>query len=63
MVPVVQRELDIFKGMLWDAHRILAQKDSVLGDGVANDIYGFPEQYGLEECGNLFLFLKRNFTL
>ncbi|XP_044172915.1 uncharacterized protein LOC122957085 [Acropora millepora] len=32
-------------------HRIRAQKDTVLPDGVPNHIYSFPEQYGLEKCG------------
>lgn len=55
MIPVVQRELDIFKDMVWNSHRIRAQKDTVLPDGIPNHIYSFPEQYGLEECGNLTL--------
>lgn len=55
MVPVVQRELDTFKEMVWNSHRIRAQKDTVLPDGVPNHIYNFPEKYGLEECGNIIL--------
>ena len=53
MVPVVQRELDTFKEMVWNSHRIRAQKDTVLPDGVPNHIYNFPQKYGLEECGNV----------
>ena len=53
MVPVVQRELDTFKEMVWNSHRIRAQKDTVLPDGVPNHIYNFPQKYGLEECGNI----------
>lgn len=53
MVPVVERELDTFKEMVWNSHRIRAQKDTVLPDGVPNHIYNFPEKYGLEECGNI----------
>lgn len=51
MVPVVQRELDTFKEIVWNSHRIRAQKDMVLPDGVPNHIYNFPQKYGLEECG------------
>ena len=40
-------------------HRIRAQKDTVLPDGVPNHIYSFPEQYGLEKCGNLKHVLKQ----
>ena len=53
MVPVVQRELDTFKEIVWNSHRITAQKDTVLPDGVPNHIYNFPQKYGLEECGNI----------
>ena len=36
---------------MWNSHRIRAQKNTVLPDGVPNHIHDFPEKYGLEECG------------
>ena len=60
MVPVVQRELDTFKEMVWNSHRIRAQKDTVLPDGVPNHIYSFPQKYGLEECGKKIIRFCQN---
>ena len=51
MLPLIQKELDVFKETVWNTHRIRLQKDAALPDGVPNHIYSFPEQYGLEECG------------
>ncbi|KAG1682566.1 hypothetical protein GQR58_010849 [Nymphon striatum] len=51
MIPLMQKELDIFKDTIWNCHRIRAQKDTVLPCGVPDHIYSFPEEYGLEECG------------
>ena len=46
MVPVIQHEADKFVE-LWNNHRIRAQKDTVLPDGVPVHIYE------LQQCGNL----------
>lgn len=51
MVPVVQKEVDLFRDTVWNPHRIRAQKNTILPDGIPNHIHKFPEQYGLEECG------------
>ena len=51
MVPVIQREIDIFKETIWNSHRIRKQKNTFLPNGVPNHIYEFPEKYGLRECG------------
>ena len=51
MVPLIQKELDIFRETVWNIHRIRAQKDTVLPDGIPDHNYNFPENYGLEECG------------
>ena len=51
MVPVVQRELNIFKDTVWNSHRIRKQRHTLLPDGIPNHIYNFPEIYGLKECG------------
>ena len=51
MIPIIQKQLEIFKDTVWNSHRIRAQKDTRLPDGVPNHIYAFPEEYGLEDCG------------
>jgi hypothetical protein len=51
MIPLLQRELDIFKESVWNTHRIRAQKNTNLPDGVPNHIYSFPELYELEDKG------------
>lgn len=56
MVPLIQKELDIFREKVCNTHRIRAQKDTLLPDGVPEHIYNFPEQYNLEECGKLYWF-------
>jgi hypothetical protein len=52
-IPLLQKELDVFKNTVWNTHRIRHQKDTYLPDGVPNHVYEFPEVYGLEECGML----------
>ena len=49
----MQRELDEFKNMVWNTHRIRYQRDTYMADGIPNHIYAFPEQYGLENCGKI----------
>ena len=51
LIPVVQCQLDDFKEIVWNSHRIRHQKDTLLPDGVPDHIYNFPQEYGLEECG------------
>ncbi|XP_028413083.1 uncharacterized protein LOC114541051 [Dendronephthya gigantea] len=51
LIPVVQRELDDFKKIVWNSHRIRHQKDTLLPDGIPDHIHAFPQEYGLEECG------------
>ena len=51
MVPIMQKEIDTFVHVVWNSHRIRAQKNTFLPDGIPNHIYNFPDQYGLEECG------------
>ena len=52
-IPLMQKQLDIFKDSIWNSHRIRGQKDTNLPNGVPNHIYEFPDKYGLEECGML----------
>lgn len=51
MIPLIQRELDEFKDVVWNSHRIRCQKNTFMPDGIPNHIYAFPKEYGLEECG------------
>ena len=47
----MQKQLDEFKDVVWNHHRIRFQKETYMPDGVPNHIYNFPEKYGLENCG------------
>ena len=51
MIPLIQKDLAVFRESAWNTHRIRAQKDTILPHSIPNHIYSFPEQYGLEECG------------
>ena len=48
---MMQTELDKFKDTIWNNHRIREQKETELPAGVPNHIYGFPDNYQLEDCG------------
>ena len=50
MIPLIQKDLDVFRESVWNTHRIRAQ-DTILPGGIPNHMYSFPEQYGPEECG------------
>ena len=54
LIPVIQKQLDSFAQTIWNSHRIRAQKETFLPDGVPDHIYNFPERYGLEDCSKLF---------
>ena len=53
MVPHIQREVDIFKDNIWNIHRIRNQKGVYLPSGIPNQIYNFPEEYNLRQCGKI----------
>ena len=55
MIPIIQREVNLFKDIVWNTHRIRTQKETVLPSGVTNHIYSFPEEYDLQECGKQVL--------
>jgi len=55
MVPLIQKELDIFRETVWNSHRI--RTDTALPDGIPDHIYNFPEKYGLEESGMCYIIL------
>lgn len=50
-IPVVQKELDVFRKCVWNNHRTRKQKGKELPAGVPEHIYHFPEKYGGEQCG------------
>ena len=54
-IPIMQRELNKFKDVVWNSHRIREQKDTNLPAGVPNHIYQFPGSYELEDCGRLIM--------
>ncbi len=45
-MPVVQRELDIFRETVWNSHPGRKQTKKELPYGVPDHIYHFPEEYG-----------------
>ena len=55
MIPVVEKEVNDFKDVVWNTHRIRAQKDTYLPNGVPNHMYSFPEKYGLHVVCRLTL--------
>lgn len=50
-IPVVQRELDEFREIVWNHNRGRKQGSKVLPTGVPSHIYHNPEYYGGKECG------------
>ena len=52
-IPVVQKELDIFRKTVWNTHRGRKQATKELPTGVPDHIYNFPEQHGGERCGHV----------
>lgn len=50
-IPLIQREVDIFRNVVWNTHRIRCQKETYLPDGIPDHIHNFPEEYQLEQCG------------
>ena len=46
MIPMMQRELDEFRLTIWNTHRIRAQKETLMADGIPDHIFEFPERYG-----------------
>ena len=49
LIPVIQKQLDLFAQTICNSHRIRAE-ETFLPDGVPDHIYNFPERYGLEDC-------------
>ncbi len=52
-IPVIQKEMNIFRETIWNSHRVRSQKEAQMPKGIPNHLYSFPESYGAEECGML----------
>ena len=50
-IPVLQKELDVFRLSVWNSHRIRKQAKKELPTGVPEHIYHCPEEFGSEKCG------------
>ena len=57
-IPIMQSQLDTFKDVIWNSHRIREQKETNLPAGVPNHIYEFPDNYELEDCGGFSSLFK-----
>ena len=55
LIPLLQKELEVFKDTVWNSHRIRHQNETDLPNGVPDHIYAFPEAYGLEDCGMYYV--------
>ena len=50
-IPVVRKELDVFRECVWNNHRNRKQRDKELPAGIPNHNYRFPEKYDGDKCG------------
>lgn len=51
MIPVMQQQLDEFRETIWNSHRIRAQKQTLMADGIPDHIFAFPERYNMADLG------------
>ena len=61
LIPIIQKEVNTFKDETWNVHRIRAQKNTDLPNGIPNFIYDFPGEYGLSECGKVIHLIVKEF--
>lgn len=50
-IPVIQKEMDIFRETVWNSHRVRSQKDIKMPKGKPYHLYSCPEQYNAIKCG------------
>ena len=62
-IPVIQREMDIFRETVWNSHRIRHQKDAQLPKGIPEHLFSFPEQYSAQDYGNIIIILGYTLSL
>ena len=59
-IPVIQKEMDIFKETVWNSHRVRSQKNAQMPKGIPNHLYNFPNNYGAEDCGECVVLKSPN---
>ena len=57
VIPILQKEMDLLKDTVWNTHCIRTQKSTDLSSGVPNHVFDFPPEYGLEKCGNNYIYI------
>ena len=62
-IPVIQKEMNIFRETVWNSHRVRHQRDAQMPKGIPNHLYAFPEQYGAEDCGIQYDYLLLLFSI
>ncbi|XP_020895331.1 uncharacterized protein LOC110234305 [Exaiptasia diaphana] len=50
-IPLIQKEMDVFRDTIWNSHRVRSQKGAQVPKGVPNHLYAFPENYDAEQSG------------
>ena len=55
-IPILQKEMDIFRDTIWNNHRVRCQKDAQMPKGIPTHLFSFPECYDAEDCGELMIF-------
>ncbi|PFX22386.1 hypothetical protein AWC38_SpisGene13094 [Stylophora pistillata] len=50
-IPVIQKQLDVFKTSVWNNHRIRRQRQKKLPTRIPDHIYMCPDKHGGEKCG------------
>lgn len=50
-IPVIQKQLDIFREKIWNSHRVRKQNGKELPTGVPEHIFTFPRNYGGDDYG------------
>ena len=43
-IPVIQKEMDIFRETIWNSHRIRSQKEARMRKGIPNHFVLFPRK-------------------
>lgn len=54
-IPLIQKEMDVFRETIWNSHRVRCQKDAQMPKGIPSHLYAFPEKYNAVDCGMYIL--------
>ena len=55
-IPVLQKEMKIFRDTIWNNHRVRCQKDAQMPKGIPTHLFSFLECYDAEDCGEFMTF-------